>query len=78
VRHVLIGITLAAALVLPAVAEDAKPPSKLNATKILAVKEVEPAVFEIAIELEGGAITILRMNAFTLQSFRAQLDNIGQ
>ena len=77
-RQLLVALTIAIAFTLPAAAEDAKPPSRLNAAKILAIKEVEPAIFEIAVELEGGTITILRMNAFTLQPFRQQLNNIGQ
>ena len=51
---------------------------QLSVAKLIAVKEVEPAIFEIAIEIEGGAITILRMNVFTLQSLQGELQKIGR
>lgn len=77
-RKAVAALILFTTLALPAIAEEAKPPGKLAVTKILAVKEIEPAVFQIAIELEGGTITILQMNAFTLLSLQAQVNKVGQ
>jgi len=39
-RQLLVALTIAIAFTLPAAAEDAKPPSRLNAAKILALRKL--------------------------------------
>jgi hypothetical protein len=76
-RPIIAAVILLFASILPACAEEAKPSTQLNIAGIIDVKEVEPAIFEVQVKLEGGAIAILHMNVFTLEKLRVRLDQIA-
>lgn len=48
---------------------------KLAVTGIGAVREVEPAIFEIELKLEGGDFARLRLNVLALQELAAKLEH---
>lgn len=52
--------------------------TKLSVSKIDAVEEVEPAIFEIAMTLEDGSKAQLRMNALTMEALNQALSALSQ
>jgi hypothetical protein len=61
-----------------AVAKPAADPGILNVTQIDALRQVDPATYEIDARLADGKVLNLRMNAFVMQDLSRRLGNYGR
>lgn len=61
----------------PALVQAAKPKEVLEISQILAVRQADPATYEIDAKLQNGTPLYLRMNAFVMQDLGRQLGTYG-
>jgi hypothetical protein len=59
-------------------AQPAEDLSKLNVMQIDALRQVDPATYEIDLRLADGKAVNLRMNAFVMQDLSRRLGNYGR
>ncbi len=61
-----------------AAAQPAEDLSKLNVMQIDALRQIDPATYEIDLRLADGKAVNLRMNAFVMQDLSRRLGNYGR
>ncbi|UZE46743.1 hypothetical protein [Rhodopseudomonas sp. P2A-2r] len=59
-------------------AQPAEDLSKLNVMQIDALRQIDPATYEIDLRLADGKAVNLRMNAFVMQDLSRRLGNYGR